>query len=258
MAVPAYIKEPSISGKSLSTEQTSSDISPEHFPSNLTICSWGISWGRGQSFVFNSLHLISDPAQLPFEPAQTCGTEEEHSLATSCVREALCACLLRALPSASVVPSGPCIGTGNNWLLSQNWLPPAASVTALSCLPASLEAQTHLVISSIFDQLSVTSLQLSWPLGDERTTAVHTNPDMRMSGSACAQWDSSVCRCLLHPFPNIIYCHLLMPLGTAYYKISKICLNAFLNENTRLQLSCLLFQILTSLDRVKKHPQKNL
>lgn len=147
MAVPAYIKEPSISGKSLSTEQTSSDISPEHFPSNLTICSWGISWGRGQSFVFNSLHLISNPSQLPFEPAQTCGTEEEHSLATSCVREALCACLLRALLSASVVPSGPCIGTVNNWLLSQSWPPPAASVTALRCLPTSLEAQNHLVVS---------------------------------------------------------------------------------------------------------------
>lgn len=49
-----------------------------------------------------------------------------------------------------------------------------------------------------------------------------------------------------------------MPLGTAYYKIPKICLNAFLNESTRLQLFCLLFQILTSLDRVKKHAQKNL
>lgn len=135
MAVPAYIKEPSISGKSLSTEQTSSDISPEHFPSNLTICSWGISWGRGQSFVFNSLHLISDPAQLPFEPAQTCGTEEEHSLATSCVREALCACLLRALPSASIVPSGPCIGTGNNRLLKGTWRPELASTCSLCYSP---------------------------------------------------------------------------------------------------------------------------
>lgn len=109
---PGLSKEPSISEKSLSTEQTSSDISPEHFPSNLTICSWGISWGRGQSFVFNSPHLISDPAPLPFEPAQTFGSEEVHSLATSCVREALCACLPWALPSAGVVPSGPCIGTG--------------------------------------------------------------------------------------------------------------------------------------------------
>lgn len=65
---PGLDEGPMYLGEELSTEQTPRNISPEHFPSNLTTCCSMVSRARGRAFVFNSPYLINDIAELPLEP----------------------------------------------------------------------------------------------------------------------------------------------------------------------------------------------
>lgn len=107
-------------GKSLSREQTSSPISPQHFPIVLTICNSGIPRARGWAFAFNSLHLITSRAQLPLEPPKTFGIEEAHSFVTCCAREVLPFALSPA--SAGFLMQEPESTEDSQHLVSENQL----------------------------------------------------------------------------------------------------------------------------------------